>query len=422
LSIRLSGKIASSGRDKTILSVIVLLSLVLAVIFAWRVPFDGSNPDETSHLSYVRLLFENRGLVKFTAGDPAYFETHQPPLYYLFCLIPYALTGGNVFAVRLVAILFQIGTILLAYRAGRDLFPSRPEVGIGAAAFVAFLPTQVQLAGAINNDGLTTLLCTAIFWRLGLLVKGEATDNRSAVILGVLLALCLYTKLTVIQLIPAMAVAVFLLLRSGKTTLPQAIRYFALALTVGVVLASPWLIRNTLLYGDPLNIKIFPLTAGEHTPTPQSMLSNPRLGWTWPDYIRNDSIRTYASFWFIIPPMILLPLFGPQLISFLTVPLLGLGGLVGAIRSESRGGVKDSERRIVYLMLLGLFLILPFFVRFNLQFFQAQGRYFLPALLPAALLCVLGWRNVLGEKRGMVGALLPGAVLLLLSLLQITTF
>ena len=31
--------------------------------------------------------------------------------------------------------------------------------------------------------------------------------------------------------------------------------------------AAPWLIRNTVLYGDPFNIKIFPLTAPPSTPT-----------------------------------------------------------------------------------------------------------------------------------------------------------
>jgi 4-amino-4-deoxy-L-arabinose transferase-like glycosyltransferase len=120
-----------------------------------------------SHLSYVRLLIEQQGFVRFQANDPALFETHQPPLYYLFCIPAYLVSGGNYIAVRLVAALFQLCTVLVAFRACRDFFPDRVEVALGVAAFVAFLPSAAQLGGAINNDPLTTLLCALIFWKLG---------------------------------------------------------------------------------------------------------------------------------------------------------------------------------------------------------------------------------------------------------------
>ncbi|MDX1931235.1 MAG: glycosyltransferase family 39 protein [Capsulimonadales bacterium] len=412
------------NRTTALLIGITVVAVALAVMFAWRVPFDarsGWNPDETSHLDYLRLLWENKAPVRFTAGDPAYFETHQPPLYYLFALIPYVLTGGNVFAVRLAAVPIQVATILLAFRAGRDLFPSRPEVGLGAAAFVAFLPTQAQLSGAINNDGLTTLISVAILWRLGLLVRGTATDLRSSLLVGVLFGLGLYTKLTVIQLIPAMAVAC-LLAPTGDLSrkVRQGAVFLAVAIGVGILIAAPWLIRNTLLYGDPLNIKIFPLTAGENTPTPTMMMplfEALGMGGSWTDYWRINAVRTFYTFFAIMPPTGSQAL-TPPILGLVAVILLSLGGLVGAFRAEKEGGVPPDERRNLLLMLVCLLFIVPFFVRFNLQFFQAQGRYFYPALLPVALICVTGWRNVLGERRGWLGALLPGAVLLVMCLLQ----
>jgi hypothetical protein len=98
-----------------------------------------------------------------------------------------------------------------------------------------------------------------------------------------------------------------------------------------------------------------------------------------------------------------------------------LGGLVGAFRRPERGGVACGDRRIVYLAIIGILLLIPFFVRFNLQFFQAQGRYFLPALLPAALLACIGWGTVGGRQRGIAVAAVA-VVLLLLTLYQISLY
>ena len=115
-------------------------------------------------------------------GDrPTPWETHQPPLYYLLCVPVHLLSGGSVFAVRMVSALLQLLTIWVAYRAARDLFPKRPELWLGAAAFVTFLPTQAQLSAAISNDGLTTLICAALFWRMGLLARnGQHNHARRA--------------------------------------------------------------------------------------------------------------------------------------------------------------------------------------------------------------------------------------------------
>jgi 4-amino-4-deoxy-L-arabinose transferase-like glycosyltransferase len=408
------GAAEREARERLWLWLILAASLVLSVLFALRVPlFDGSNPDETSHVSYVRLLLEQRGFVVFRANDPAYFETHQPPLYYLLCVPIYALTGGSVFAIRLVSAALQLGTIFVAYRAGRNLFPDRKEVALGVAAFVAFLPTQAQLAGAVNNDSLTTLLCTAIFWKLFRLVRnGRGGHLRGAALIGALLGVGLLTKLSVLQVIPAIAVAYFMAVRAGQIRPADAARQFAVVLAVGVLIASPWLIRNHLLYGDPLTIRIFPQTAGPGTPTPARMMQS--QGWAFADYVRYDAVRTYASFWYLIPPQVLMSDIG----RFVLVLLLGLGGLVGAFRRPERGGVAGGERRVVYLAVIGILLLIPFFVRFNLQFFQAQGRYFLPALLPAALLACIGWGNVGGRRAGAaVGAVV--ILLLLLSLYQI---
>jgi hypothetical protein len=141
------------------------------------------------------------------------------------------------------------------------------------------------------------------------------------------------------------------------------------------------------------------------------------LGWTFADYVRYNVVRTYATFWYILPPNVL----KPDIARFVVVLILGLVGLVGAFRGAERGGVVGGERRIVTLAILGILLLVPFFVRFNLQFFQAQGRYFLPALLPAAAIACVGWRTVGGRRAGVAVAVLVVA-LLLLALCQISLY
>ncbi len=407
-------------------------SLVLSIWFALHVPLNG-NPDESSHRDYIRLLIENRGFVRFVPvpvdtdfGDkPTPWETHQPPLYYLLCVPVHLLSGGSLFAVRMVSALLQLLTIWVAYRAARDLFPNRPELWLGAAAFVTFLPTQAQLSAAISNDGLTTLICAALFWRTGLLVRNGQQTLRDALIIAALFGAGLLTKVSVLQLTPALLVAYFLAVRSDKLSLQNALKFCGIAVAGGFLIASPWLVRNTLFYGDPLALSIYKLTGPNLTPAAAMELSA-RFGprWATVDYARMVGVRSFATFWYLLPPN--LPLngrfVGPPL-PLLAVVVLALGGLAGAYqraKQTKEGSKKEAEetageRRVVGLFALGIAFLVPFFAQFVFSVFQAQGRYFLPILLPAAVLTVLGWaqwtkaRPALGV--GVVTALLFALVI-----------
>lgn len=408
------------------LYVLLAASLALSVLFALRVPLNR-NPDESSHRDYIRLLIENRGFVRFVPvpfdtafGDrPTPWETHQPPLYYLLCAPVHLLSGGSVFAVRLVAAALQLLTVFVVFRACRDLFPVRPYLAAGAAAFAAFLPTQAQLSASISNDSLTTLLCAAIFWQLGLLVtRGQSVSGALA--LGVLLGLGLLTKISVLQLLPAFGVAYFLATRATLLTNREAMGRLALAVGLGVVLASPWLLRNVALYGDPLALSIYKLTGPNFTPGAISEIA----GWQRNDYLRNVGVRSYATFWYILPPNLPFKQFTGPAWQLIIVLVLGLGGAFGAYKwsKSDRETVPDAgERRVAGLFALGIALLVPFFAQFVLSIFQAQGRYFLPILLPAATLCVLGWSEIMGERGKGAAACGVGGVLLLLCLYQLLT-
>ena len=377
-------------------AILAAVALLLSVFFAVSIPltspnpmFQGLNPDERDHVFYARKIRETRSLVRFPASeiraarqkDPKstafaeYAETHQPPLYY----VAGAFSGGSLMPLRWLSVILGAATVILAFVAARDLFPSRPEVAWGAAGLLATLPAFAQLSGAANNDTVTTLLCTGIFWRLGRLVKSGGTF-RDASILGAWLGVGLWAKLTVLQLFPAVALA-YLLSPREKGWLIRAVVAFGAALLI----ASPWLIRNATLYGDPLNLAIFPLTAPPGSPTPEFMLSIPGLGLTRATYIGLVAERTFATFFYIIPPNQAPP--WPKTPAVSLVAILCMTAILGLLKL-GRSSV-NGERRLLAFFVMAPVILLPFFVLFERRFFQAQGRYFHPALFP--VMCTLAW-------------------------------
>ena len=382
------------------LFVLLAVSLVLSLCFALRVP-PGDNPDETAHRDYVRLIVEERGFVKFIPrgelpeNAPSRDEAHQPPLYYLLCVLVYAASGGNTFALRLVATVLQLATVALTFAACRDIFPKRPEIAVGAAAFVTFLPTQAQLAGSINNDPLSTLICAAIYWRLGALVlRGQTV--RDAVILGGLFGLGLWTKLSVVQLVPAFALAYFFAWRGGQMTFGKAVAQGALALAFGVLIASPWLVRNTVLYGDPLTLAIYRLTGPNYSPADIQAGAS----WSGADYLRQVGVRSFGTFWYFLDPNLPFNRFTGSPAPLLVA--LGIAGasLVALYRKAKAGNFTGDAGKVLLVFGLAVPLLLPFYLRFVLTVFQAQGRYFLPALLPVAVITATAWTTRTLTKDG----------------------
>jgi len=403
-------------------------SFALSVLFAATLPLDA-NPDEAAHRDYIRLMIAERGFVKFqergfdqpppAPGAPVYYETHQPPLYYLLCLPVHALTGGSVFAVRLVAAVLNLLTVLVVFRAGRDLFPDRAELALGAAAFAAFLPTQAQLGGAINNDALTTLVCAALFWRMGLLVVG-GQDLRGAVVTGALLGAGLLTKSSALTLLPSLLLAYGIAVRARLMDGRRVATCLSVALGIAVLIASPWLMRNARLYGDPLALSIYTSTGPNYSP--RQVMEG--FGWAFGDYVRNVAVRSFATFWYFLSPNLPPNRFIGPPAPLLLALALGLGGLLGTLRWILRDQSSEpGQRRAVGLFLGGIILLAPFFARFVLTVFQAQGRYFLPALLPVAVVTCLGWASLVAgaegsdrkDRRRVVGALGVGAILLLMT-------
>jgi 4-amino-4-deoxy-L-arabinose transferase-like glycosyltransferase len=283
--------------------IIIAAYAVFALAFSLGPIFEG--PDEIAHYRYVRYLRD------FAAFPNAYDPTPDPtstyyhaPLYYLLNVPLLALfddadfdqvqanpfygheigissddnrnqylhpqreafpynnsgTAAAVHALRLLSVALGICTLSTAAAVFRRVFAAA-HLRLMALAVMAFHPQFVYISSVINNDNLLYLLFTLTLWLLFCTVQDGLLWRRSAA-LGVVLGAALLTKTNGLFLGLPVALTFALALWHGAPTMAWharlwlLARHAALILTVMVLIAGWWYVRNTQLYGDPLNARL----------------------------------------------------------------------------------------------------------------------------------------------------------------------
>jgi hypothetical protein len=272
------------ARERAILGLIVIAYLVLAALYATRVPIWNA-PDEPAHFNYVKSIAVDHALPILQPGDynqallerlthdkfppdqsvaTLRYESHQPPLYYVVAAPVLALVQSRSIRTQVVALRFvtvAIGAlfILAVFRLGRLIFPGSPSLPLAAAAFVAFIPMHLFMDAAIDNDALAELmLClTLIVVVEDLQVKGDARDDVRA---GVVAGLAILTKLVAavsIVLVALGFVAAAFLAPDRARALRQLPFRLARAGAIAFVLSVWWVARNLIVYGwkDPFGLR-----------------------------------------------------------------------------------------------------------------------------------------------------------------------
>ncbi len=379
---------------------------VLALLYNLATPFGNNGyantPDEGAHFQYVAYVAQAWRLPRFEGYAGVGYEAHQPPLYYFLAALLYHLTGGAGKGVRLLSTLASMGVVWLTWLTLRRLLPHRPEVALTGMGFVAFLPMHLAIGSAVGNDALTNLLFASVLY--GLLKMGSVR-------LGVLVGLALLTKATAILLLPVVAIGLLLKAHRSGAGWRVGVRHMAIACGIALLIGGWWFGRNALLYDDPLLQKTF-LNVFAGTAKAEDFL---KAGMSGAEYARLVADWTFRSFWFAYgTPRTAhtgVPNFLPDSI-YLALALWQLVVLVGLARAlrELRGspcwqGEPKGEglQNWLGMGLFTLLLVLLSFVMFVRIFFQAQGRYFYPALLPIAVFNALGWDGLLSPRWRLVG-------------------
>lgn len=398
----------------------VALYLVLALIHAKSTPTGLTGlqnaPDEQAHVEYVQTLLKGTLPTQARAeSSPTGYEWHQPPLYYLLSAPFYAV--GGVFGGRLFSVACGVLCILLVFSAGRRLFPQEPMVATMAAGFVAFLPTHIAVSSTMNND---TLLEVCFGGVLLFLLRSvlEGLDFRRNLAMGVVLGLACLTKVSALLLIPVIGFGLFLARGSGATgkAIGQAM---ATILGVALVVCGWWYVRNGLLYGEFIPLKAF---SRAFAGTAQARDFVAQVGWG--GYATWVGQWSFQSFWAVFGTVKSaekgMPLFLPEAVYLVPVVWTICVG-VGITRLHFQRDKLFSPQQIgaIRILLVVFGLVLASFCGFLLQYFQTQGRYLYPALMPIALVGALGWLSLFPPRMkayagyGFVGFLLLLAVLLL---------
>jgi 4-amino-4-deoxy-L-arabinose transferase-like glycosyltransferase len=403
----------SIGVISTLLVVVVLVHLGIAFWFAsitpWRqsglvalnrsVEKDIGAPDERQHTNYVMRLARGEGFPVFDPNDPNLYETyqsHQPPAYYVLAagftrLVTLDASTVNVdsreFGMKLRELNIAVGAVAIV-GVFFLCFWGLESAGLGlvAAAFAGFLPMFCALCGAVSNDPLLIALCT---WVLALCAKGMrgGWSWRLAVMVGLLLGIAFLTKTTALALVPAVLASAFF----PKQTRPKA-PLVALAAVIALAIVTPWWIRNQSLYGDPLAMGAFTqafkgsaqkeaIVAGIGASGDQS----PEMTY-WKDWVGWWTARSffgtfgYMDIWMNESGYANRSSDKNVLYRLLLVGMIlsSLGWLLAVAKSD--------RKELPFHALCGIFLlvVVVLFARFNMQYFQAQARYILPALGPIA--------------------------------------
>ncbi len=291
------------GRQRPLLALILGGYMILAVTYSLVAPlFEAS--DELWHYPMVKYVADHGfGLPVQDPANPGPWrqEGGQPPLYY--CLgaaltrwidttdmdtarriNPHADIGvvvpdgnanmvvhdaereafpwrGTALAMRLVrflSVLMGLGTVLLTYLLGRELFPATPAIALAAAAFTAFNPMFLFISGVINNDNLSTLLASALLLLIVRLVRrwDDPPPLRAYAWLGILAGLGMLAKYQIGLMLPLVALALLVISWRARDWRPLVLGGL-ISGGLTVLIAGWWYWRNYDLYGDATGINVF---------------------------------------------------------------------------------------------------------------------------------------------------------------------
>ncbi len=270
--------------------------LALAVGYSIVEPL-GEAPDEADHFAYIRYIGENRQLPE----GPRVTQGKHPPLYHAAVAALTASIGQETSFLRSnpdalparPGCSSQLSSFTQPWRlspgrAGRwpctwgvscpscwaqsrfgrrggwalKLFPTSPKSVCWRQPSSRALPAYLFISASINNDN-----AAGAFGALALLLSIQTARRglslSRTVLLGILLGMGLLSKVGTLALWPLVAVAAVGAIwpeRAGGREWLKAGGHTLVAWIIGAVIALPWLMRNTLLYGDPLGWKLVDAT------------------------------------------------------------------------------------------------------------------------------------------------------------------
>ena len=356
---------------------------------------EGRRPDpREDYLSseIITSLFETRrwdtfGFVTPPSHDPRdmglegySYEGYQPPLYYWVMLPVYRLVGGSMlqslFNLRWATVVLSTLTVVFTYLLAAKVTGSK-WLGLLAALVLLAIPERTVAVSRVNNDALLEVLAVLYLWVAVRSIMEGPSDRRS-ILLGLILALGVLTKMTMALLVFTLP---FVFWPSRKTYSVR--RGLILGLGSAAVLILPLIIYNIGKFGDPTGFAAV-----------SPLLSFPPPGFSTMNFIQ--SLRDFfAHFWVIFWQSAESTL--PPGLTFLYILLFLLSGvsLYGLVKVI--GGVhrkEGNDRHLIAVWMLTtaviIYVIFTLFSFWKGQVPILQGRFLLSVSAAVAVLLILG--------------------------------
>ena len=226
-----------------LLGVVLRLAAIVNLDPAWGYDSDG-------HFQYAQWFTSH------WAPPPLnqFFQAFHPPLYYVIGgLILRA--GGQFPALRAFSLVLGCARLALLWLGLELYLPGRRMARLVAMALAAVLPVALFMDVTIGGEGLQNFLSVIVLILAPLALRARGRQRwRLAAWLGLVLGLCLLTKISGTALFVALGAAVLaeqLASRSSPTERPGRAAPFALSLAVALIIAAPLLVRNIRATGKP---------------------------------------------------------------------------------------------------------------------------------------------------------------------------
>ncbi len=423
--------------DHFLLLIIFLLGLSHALLYALIYPPWGLI-DETQHFHYIQVIAEEQRLpimwqdmlseeiidsvmaserYVITLGAPVMpsrdeitaserldsysYQAYHPPLYYTTLAPLYSLLSSNVlsklFTLRIIGVIFSSLTLLVIWQSCRWLWPKHSWIAVIATLVVALNPERATSVARLNNDIFLEILSAISFGLLAFaIVKGASW--RIAFALGLSLGLASLSKISAFIITPALLLGWGLIAFHQKSSWRVVVGQLSLILGIALTLVIPFLIRNYSLYNDPTGTQAFINQVGSLTEGSLSEL----LFIGVVDLFRNSWATLWDNAQVVSKPsaaFIHLALFIE--ITFVMVVI------VRAWQTKHKQ-IASSAKIVIVVSTLTILLIsasaLAGYARGFLP--VIQGRFLLPALIPAAWLIGFGLWLVGPKWRGFLATFL----------------
>jgi len=229
-----------AGRRASPAGALAAICALVAVVGLWNAHAypPGMGYDAADHISYADGLVPGGKLPHGTG------EYYTPPGFYAVAGV--ADWGARKLglgephrATQALNVILLLGTTLLVWRLARLLWPGRPRIATGAAAFVALLPVTVKAEAMFHPETLDLFLVALGLWLCVELLRGPRS-LRLAAPLGAVLGLMQMVRAFSLWTVAAVVIAV---------ALARRWRELAAILVLAAVIPAPWYIHQRLTYG-----------------------------------------------------------------------------------------------------------------------------------------------------------------------------